>query len=105
MNEHEQWLQNNKDYLRDAIHWVHLRLEQQIESLAPVKTTAPTKKCWFKRRKTKSSPESDQSAKTAVLALAAEKMAAAEAANPARASGMVSLSAEIRVIITTVSAW
>jgi len=29
MNEREQWLQSNDDYLRDAIHWVKLRLEKK----------------------------------------------------------------------------
>lgn len=82
MNEHEQWLQNNDDYLRNAIRWVHLRLECRIESLAPVKVTAPAKKCWFKPGKSKSPPQPDQSSKAAAITEAAAGMAVAETANP-----------------------
>ena len=83
MNEYEQWLQNNDDYLRNAIRWVHLCLERQIESLAPVKTSAPTKNTWFKpsMADVSSQSESDQSAITAAIAVAAERMAAAEDGN------------------------
>lgn len=82
MNEREQWLQNNDDYLRDAIHWVQLRLQRQIDSAAPVKIPEPVKTHWFKPNTDEAATEPDASAKTAVLALASERMAGAEAANP-----------------------
>jgi len=82
MNEREQWLQSNDDYLRDAIHWVKLRLQRQIDSVAPVKNPEPVKTHWFKPNTDETAAQPDESAKTAVLALAAERMASAEAANP-----------------------
>ena len=82
MNEHEQWLQNNDDYLRNAIRWVHLRLERQIESLAPVKPNTPAKIGWFKSGKAEAASSSEQSAKAAAIAEAAERMTVAEATNP-----------------------
>ncbi len=82
MNEREQWLQSNDDYLRDAIHWVQQRLQRQIDSVAPVKNPEPVKTHWFKANTDEAATEPDESAKTAVLALAAERMASAEAANP-----------------------
>jgi len=81
MNEHEQWQQNNNDYLNNAIRWVHLRLERQIKALAPDKPAAPAKKCWFKCNETEVASQPDQSAITAAIAIAAERMAAAEAGN------------------------
>ena len=47
MNEHEQWLQKNDDYLLDAISWLHLRLEQLCPEPEPVSDNKKT--CWFKR--------------------------------------------------------
>jgi hypothetical protein len=82
MNEREQWLQSNDDYLRDAMHWVQLRLQRQIDSVAPVKIPEPVKNHWFKPNTDEAATQQDESAKTAVLALAAERMASAEAVNP-----------------------
>ncbi len=82
MNEHEQWLQNNDAYLGNAIHWVHLRLERQIESLAPVTSMAPAKKVRISPGNSKASSQSEQSVIDAAIAGAAKKMVVAEAANP-----------------------
>lgn len=84
VNEQEQWLQHNDEYLRDAIHWVHLCLQKQINALTPTKATEPaaTKQSgWFKR----SQPEADktpQDTDDAEIKAIEEKIRKAEALTP-----------------------
>jgi len=82
MNEREQWLQSNDDYLRDAIHWVKLRLEKKIDSLTPAKMPEPVKTHWFKADADNAAIQSDDSAKNAELTLISGRMATAEVTNP-----------------------
>lgn len=82
MNEREQWLQSNDDYLRDAIHWVKLRLEKQIDSLTPAKMPEPVKTHWFKADADNAVTQPDDSAKNAELTLISGRMATAEVTNP-----------------------
>ena len=80
MNEHEQWLQKNDDYLLDAISWLHLRLERLCPEPEPVSDNKKT--CWFKRVCAKPLPQKNQTDKVKAIAELAEKMAVAEMAEP-----------------------
>ena len=89
MKQHEQWLMRNDEYLRNAIQWVHLRLQKQIDSTTPKKIpeTVPKQQTswngWFKAK----APEPDATVLAKVVDDAeikaiAEKMRAVEAIIP-----------------------
>ena len=89
MKQHEQWLMRNDEYLRNAIQWVHLRLQKQIDSTTPKKIpeTVPKQQTswngWFKAK----APEPDATVLAKVVDDAEikaieEKMRAVEAIIP-----------------------
>lgn len=82
MNDRQQWLQDNNTYLHDALRWLHLRLERQISGLAPVQVESPEKAGWFKRTDAKTEAKNQQVEKDKAIAETAEKMTAAETAEP-----------------------
>lgn len=82
MNDHQQWLQDNNTYLGNAIKWLHLRLERLCTELEPVPATDNKKTGWFKQPSSESSAKIDQADQDKAIAEIAEKMTAAETAEP-----------------------
>lgn len=78
MNDHQQWLQDNNAYLRDALTWLHLRLERQCAALKPCER----KTGWFKRMIAKPSPQTGPADYDKAIAESAAKLTAAETAEP-----------------------
>ncbi len=69
---------------------MHLRLERQIAALEPVPTSDNEKTGWFKRTGPEPSAKNDQAGKDNAIAEIAEKMTAAETAEPPPALLLIS---------------
>lgn len=78
MNNHQQWLQDNTGYLRDAIKWLHLRLERQIAESEPAPANDNEKTAWFKRFDAKPTAKNDKAGQDNSIAAIAKKLTAAE---------------------------
>ncbi|MDI1292351.1 MAG: ATP-binding protein [Methylobacter sp.] len=82
MNDHQQWLQDNNAYLRDALKWLHLRLERLIAERGSVPADDNGKTNWFKRSYSPPSEKNDKAENDKAIAAIAKKLTAAEAAEP-----------------------
>lgn len=102
INDHDQWLLNNKTYLQDYVRWVQLRLERYIANLPVVATPQPllpqveTKKSLFnfgKEQQVISAPlpnAYDLDAINAELEKTANNLRAAESQEPPPAAIILS---------------